>query len=87
MSVTHQGYILGMPVFGPFGGSNGPKNNIVVFVLVSRYFLGGDHEFLGHFAKFSFLAIFRPFWGVKSAQKLTLVNIVVFVLVFIVHQT
>ena len=58
MSVTHQGHILGMPVFGPFGGSNGPKNNIVVFVLVSRYFLGGDHEFLGHFSKFSFLAIF-----------------------------
>ena len=75
-----------MPVFGPFGGSNGPKNNIVVFVLVSRYFLGVDHDFLGHFAKFSFLAIFRPFWGVKSAQKLTLVNIVVSVLVFIVHQ-
>ena len=58
MNVTHQGYILGMPVLGPFGGSNGPKNNIVVFVLVSRYFLGGDHEFLGHFAIFSFLAIF-----------------------------
>ena len=40
------------------GGSNGPKDNIAVFVLVSRYFLGGDHKFLGHFAKFSFLATF-----------------------------
>ena len=58
MSVTHQGCILGMPVFGPFGGLNGPKNNIVVFVLVSRYFLGADHGSFGHFAKFSFLAIF-----------------------------
>ena len=60
MNVTHQGYILGMSVFGPFGGSNGPENNIVVFVLVSRYFWGGDHEFLGHFAKFSF---FSHFWA------------------------
>ena len=48
---------MGIPVLGPSGGSIGPKNNIVVFVLVSRYFLGGDHEFLGNFAKFSFLAI------------------------------
>ena len=56
--------------------------NIVVFVLVFRVFWGGDYEFLGHFAKFPFLAIFGPFWGVKMAQNLTFVNIVVFVLVF-----
>ena len=53
-----RGTFWACPFWARFGGSNGPKDNIAVFVLVSRYFLGGDHEFLGHFAKFSFLATF-----------------------------
>ena len=68
MSGTHQGVKLGMPVFGPFGVSNGPKNNIVVFVLVFIVHQTEITNFWVILQNFHFLGLFGPFWGQKGPK-------------------